>query len=135
MTATQQQILNVEDWGCIEYGLAWERQETLLAKQLYIKQEWNARSADNRPAEPATAHHFFLCTHPNVYTLGKSGHIGNLLVDGSRLQELNVSFYKTNRGGDITYHGPGQIVGYPMLDLEKFFTDLGRYMRSLEEVI
>lgn len=135
MTATRQQILNIEDWGNIEYGLAWERQEAVLAQQLHIKQEWNAKPADGRPAEPATAHHFFLCTHPHVYTLGKSGHIENLLVNDSRLQELNVSFYKTNRGGDITYHGPGQIVGYPMLDLEKFFTDLGRYMRSLEEVI
>jgi len=135
MTAIEQQTIRVEDWGNIEYGLAWERQEAILAEGLRIKQAWNAtREADRSPA-PQTDHHLFLCTHPHVYTLGKSGHIENLLVNDSRLQELGVSFYKTNRGGDITYHGPGQIVGYPMLDLEKFFTDLGKYMRSLEEVI
>ena len=77
---------------------------------------------------------FFAATH-NVYTLGKSGHIENLLLADARLQAIGATFYKTNRGGDITYHGPGQIVGYPMLDLEQFFTDIGRYMRALEEVI
>jgi lipoyl(octanoyl) transferase len=135
MTATELQTVRVEDWGTIEYGLAWERQEAVLAEGLAIKQAWNAAPAEERSATPATLHHFFLCTHPHVYTLGKSGHIENLLVNDTRLQELGVTFYKTNRGGDITYHGPGQIVGYPMLDLEKFFTDLGRYMRALEEVI
>src|SRR5689334_10738022 len=134
-TATELQTIRVEDWGNIEYGAAWERQETMLAEQLSIKQAWNAAPADNRPVAAPTRHHFFLCSHPHVYTLGKSGHMENLLVNDARLEELGVSFYKTNRGGDITYHGPGQIVGYPMLDLEKFFTDLGRYMRSLEEVI
>jgi lipoyl(octanoyl) transferase len=130
-----QQSITVEDWGNIEYGVAWERQEAILAAQLKIKQEWNNADPNVRPAAPETQHHLFLCTHPHVYTLGKSGHMENLLANDDRLKELGVSFYKTNRGGDITYHGPGQIVGYPMLDLEKFFTDLGRYMRSLEEVI
>ncbi len=133
--AIAQQCINVQDWGIIEYGEAWDRQEAILANQLLIKKEWNNMPQDNRTAAPATQHHFFLCNHPHVYTLGKSGHIENLLVNDSRLQQLGVSFYRTNRGGDITYHGPGQIVGYPMLDLEKFYTDLGRYMRSLEEVI
>jgi len=85
--------------------------------------------------EEGTKHHLLFCEHPHVYTLGKSGHMENLLVNDSRLKELNVSFFKTNRGGDITYHGPGQIVGYPILDLEHFVTDLGKYMRNLEEVI
>jgi lipoyl(octanoyl) transferase len=79
--------------------------------------------------------YLLICQHPHVYTLGKSGHLENLLLANDRLKELNVGFYNTNRGGDITYHGPGQIVGYPVLDLEQFFTDLGRYMRNLEETI
>lgn len=133
--AIAQQKIAVEDWGVIEYGEAWERQEAILAEQLAIKRDWNLAPEDTRPAEPPTSHRFILCAHPHVYTLGKSGHMENLLVNDTRLQQLGVSFYKTNRGGDITYHGPGQIVGYPMLDLEKFYTDLGRYMRALEEVI
>ena len=135
MIATELQTIRVEDWGTIEYGKAWERQEAVLAEGLAIKQAWNAAEESGRPAAPPTQHNFFLCSHPHVYTLGKSGHMENLLVNDAGLAELGVSFYKTNRGGDITYHGPGQIVGYPMLDLEKFFTDLGKYMRSLEEVI
>ncbi|MBS1643872.1 MAG: lipoyl(octanoyl) transferase LipB [Bacteroidetes bacterium] len=127
--------IELADWGTIEYGQAWDRQEALLAQQLQIKKEWNNTPEPERTERPSTAHHLFLCSHPHVYTLGKSGHMENLLLNDTRLKALNVSFYKTNRGGDITYHGPGQIVGYPMLDLEKFYTDLGRYMRSLEEVI
>ncbi len=135
MVILQQQSISVVDWGNIEYGAAWERQEAVLAEQLRLKKAWNDTPDGDRPPAPATGHHFFLCTHPHVYTLGKSGHMEHLLLNDARMQELGASFYKTNRGGDITYHGPGQIVGYPMLDLEKFFTDLGRYMRSLEEVI
>jgi lipoyl(octanoyl) transferase len=134
-TVLEQKIVEVSDWGLIEYGEAWDRQEAVLAASLSIKRDWNNASPDSRPEAPPTAHRFFLCTHPHVYTLGKSGHMENLLVNDKRLKQLGVSFYKTNRGGDITYHGPGQIVGYPMLDLEKFYTDLGRYMRALEEVI
>lgn len=135
ISAIEEQKVSVEDWGTIEYGEAWERQEAMLAEQLLIKREWNNSPEDNRPPVPATQHHLYLCTHPHVYTLGKSGHMENLLVNDTRLQQLGATFYRTNRGGDITYHGPGQIVGYPMLDLEKFYTDLGRYMRALEEVI
>ena len=83
----------------------------------------------------APNHHLLFCEHPHVYTLGKNGHATHLLADEARLKAINATFYHTNRGGDITYHGPGQVVGYPILDLEEFFTDLGRYMRSLEEVI
>lgn len=121
-----------EDLGESEYGRTWDYQEELLRKNLEIKA---ARHNGTLPDAVDTTHHLLFCTHPAVYTLGKSGHLENLLVNDERLRELEVSFYKTNRGGDITFHGPGQLVGYPVLDLEKIFTDLGRYMRSLEEVI
>jgi lipoyl(octanoyl) transferase len=121
------------DLGSIEYGAAWQLQEILLKENLEIKAERQARPQKNENKH--TKNHLLFCEHTHVYTLGKSGFMENLLVTDSRLKELNVSFYKTNRGGDITYHGPGQIVGYPILDLELFFTDLGKYMRSLEEAI
>ncbi len=127
--------VSFHDWGVIEYGEAWNRQEELLQKNLAIKtHNRRVESVDNSVYQK-TIQNFILCTHPHVYTLGKSGFMQNLLVSNEKLKELGVSFYETNRGGDITYHGPGQIVGYPNLDLEEFFTDIGRYMRSLEEVI
>src|SRR5690606_20494529 len=107
----------------------------LMKKGLDVKAAWYHKAQNQRPEAPLTENHLLFCEHPHVYTLGKSGHMEHLLVNDQRLQELNVSFYKTNRGGDITYHGPGQIVGYPVLVLELFFTDLGKYMRNLEEVI
>lgn len=122
------------DLGVIEYGAAWELQEQLMKQGLDIKALRYNQAGQALDIE-GTKNHLLFCTHSHVYTLGKSGHMENLLVNDTRLKEMNVSFYKTNRGGDITYHGPGQIVGYPVLDLELFFTDLGRYMRSLEEVI
>jgi len=121
--------------GLIEYGQAWELQEQLMKHGLDAKSTWYNNSEISRSEDKGTTNHLLFCTHPHVYTLGKSGHMEHLLLNDSRLKELDISFYKTNRGGDITYHGPGQIVGYPVLDLEHFFTDLGRYMRSLEEVI
>ena len=129
-----------KDLGNVEYGAAWDMQEVLMKQNLDKKAAWYAapgidRNAQQDLAAIGTENNLLFCEHPHVYTLGKSGHMENLLVNDARLKELNVSFYKTNRGGDITYHGPGQIVGYPILDLELFFTDLGRYMRSLEEVI
>jgi lipoyl(octanoyl) transferase len=133
------QILNMntihfKDLGEIEYGAAWELQEDLMKANLELKSSWY-NQAHLPEYRPETKNHLLFCSHPHVYTLGKSGHMENLLLHDTRLKELNISFYKTNRGGDITYHGPGQIVGYPILDLENFFTDLGKYMRSLEEVI
>ncbi|RYZ53169.1 MAG: lipoyl(octanoyl) transferase LipB [Sphingobacteriales bacterium] len=127
--------INFRELGIIEYGQAWDMQEAIMKKGLDAKAAWYALPAADRPASMGTENHLLLCSHPHVYTLGKSGHMENLLVNDSRLKELDIAFYRTNRGGDITYHGPGQIVGYPVLDLELFFTDLGRYMRSLEEVI
>lgn len=85
-------------------------------------------------ATRTTTHHLLFVEHPPVYTLGKSGHIENVLMDEERMKEGGIQFFRTNRGGDITFHGPGQIVGYPILDLEKFYTDIGKYLRNLEEV-
>jgi lipoyl(octanoyl) transferase len=127
--------IHVKDLGTIEYGEAWDMQEACMKKGLDIKAAWFNTPTTERPADLGILNHLWFCYHPHVYTLGKSGHMENLLVNDSRLKELNVSFYKTNRGGDITYHGPGQIVGYPILDLEQYYTDLGKYMRNLEEVI
>lgn len=124
-----------QDIGEIAYDNAWEYQESLLKANLDIKSEWYKSNQSGKEYNLQTKHHLLFCGHPHVYTLGKSGHIENLLVNDSRLKELNVAFFKTNRGGDITYHGPGQIVGYPILDLEHYVTDLGKYMRNLEEVI
>ncbi len=124
-----------EDLGRISYDAAWDYQEQLMKANLDIKSAAYNNPDPNFHLTEKTTHHLLFCEHPHVYTLGKSGHMENLLVNNSRLKELGVSFYKTNRGGDITYHGPGQIVGYPILDLEYFFTDLGKYMRGLEEVI
>ncbi|KAA2241858.1 lipoyl(octanoyl) transferase LipB [Chitinophaga agrisoli] len=125
------QQINVDDLGLIEYQKAWDYQESLLQKNVQIKLA-AARAADN---VLTTSHYLLFCEHPPVYTLGKSGHMENLLINEEQLKEKAVSFVPSNRGGDITFHGPGQIVGYPILDLENFFTDLGRYLRSLEEVV
>lgn len=134
----EKQRIIFEDLGIIHYKNAWDYQEELVKKNLEIKTE--ARKALN--AAPSTFHftsstinHLLFCEHPPVYTLGKSGHIENVLMNESEMEEKEIEFFRTNRGGDITFHGLQQIVGYPILDLEKFFTDIGKYMRSLEEVI
>lgn len=124
-----------QDLGRVAYNVAWDYQESLMKANLEAKADWYNKSDTVKQEKADTVHHLLFCEHPHVYTLGKSGHMENLLVNNARLQELNVTFHKTNRGGDITYHGPGQIVGYPILDLERFFTDLGKYMRYLEEAI
>jgi lipoyl(octanoyl) transferase len=129
------QTIHFRDMGKVAYDSAWDYQETLMQANLKIKSQRYASQDLNIAVEEETTHHLLFCEHPHVYTLGKSGHMENLLVNDQRLKELNVSFFKTNRGGDITYHGPGQVVGYPILDLEHFETDLGKYMRHLEEVI
>lgn len=120
-----------EDLGNIEYGAAWELQEGYMKEGLAVK---SARFNNSDAGETIT-NYLLVCEHPHVYTLGKSGVIENLLINDQRMKDLQVSFYKTNRGGDITYHGPGQMVAYPVLDLEQFKTDLGWYMRCLEEAI
>lgn len=119
-----------EDLGLIDYKKCWEYQETLFADILAVK------SANRKKKEPdATANHLLFCEHKHVYTLGKSGNKKNMLVDEKYLSRKGACFYKINRGGDITYHGPGQIVGYPILDLDNFFTDIHKYLRLLEESI
>lgn len=126
--------VNIKDLGNISYQDAWDLQEALMKEGLDIKAK--RFSKDFIPeADTDIAHHLLFCQHPHVYTLGKSGAMENLLANNAQLQEIGATFFKTNRGGDITYHGPGQMVVYPILDLEQFFTDLGRYMRSLEEAV
>lgn len=126
------QQISVSDLGVIDYQEAWDYQESLLQANVRIKQQ-AGREARTGPLP--TAHHLLFCEHPPVYTLGKSGHMEHLLINSRQLSEKGIAFVPTNRGGDITFHGPGQVVGYPVLDLEHFFTDIGRYLRSLEEVI
>ena len=129
------ETVHFQDLGIVAYDTAWDYQEKLMKVSLDAKALWYNTPELERVSGPDTTHHLLFCEHPHVYTIGKSGHMENLLVNNAQLKALNVSFFKTNRGGDITYHGPGQIVGYPILDLERFFTDLGKYMRSLEEAI
>lgn len=131
--ATQQVIF--EDLGMMEYQQAWDYQEALLAQNVAIKSARYQHSGDVDVSVEETKHHLLFVEHPPVYTLGKSGKIEHVLISEEERQKNKLGFYHINRGGDITFHGPGQIVGYPILDLEKFFTDIGRYMRSLEEVI
>lgn len=132
------QEVHFEDLGVIGYKSAWDYQEKILHTQLAVKAARRDRESGNSSPEPAlmdTQHLFLLCEHPPVYTLGKSGHTENILVSEDYLLKKGIEFYRTNRGGDITFHGPGQIVGYPIMDLEKYDTDIGKYLRNLEEVI
>jgi lipoyl(octanoyl) transferase len=149
-----------KDLDRMEYQAAWDYQEMLVRDKLRVKAAareiaetgsgrdggaggnrgavGNTGNGDNvgnggTPVEDTT-HHLLFVEHPPVYTLGKSGHIENMLIGEERMREKDVQFFRTNRGGDITFHGPGQLVGYPILDLEKFYTDIGLYLRSLEEV-
>ena len=118
------------DLGLIDYKEAWGYQEKLFQEIIDIKSR-NRKEATN----VATQSHLLFCEHPHVYTLGKSGDEKNLLVNEDYLKSRGATFYKINRGGDITYHGPGQIVGYPILDLDNFFTDIHKYLRFLEEAV
>jgi lipoyl(octanoyl) transferase len=123
--------LHFQDLGLIDYKEAWDFQEKLFKENIDAKIE-------NRKAEKtvtATKNHLIFCEHPHVYTLGKSGDESHLLLSEGLLKQKGATYYKINRGGDITYHGPGQLVGYPILDLDKFFTDIHKYLRFLEEMI
>lgn len=122
-----------KDLGIINYKEAWDYQEKLLQKNVSIKSA--IRNNVTLAGKPETENYFLLCEHTPVYTLGKSGDMKNVLMSEAELEANNIQFFKTNRGGDITFHGPQQIVGYPILDLEKFYTDIGKYLRNLEEVI
>ena len=113
----------------MDYQQAWDYQEVLFKEIVDIKM------ANRHNPVTKTPNYFLYVSHPHVYTLGKSGDESNLLLNAEQLQRKGAAFYKINRGGDITYHGPGQIVGYPILDLENFFTDIHKYLRLLEEMV
>jgi len=137
-----------KDLGIIDYKDAWDYQEDLLQQNVKVKalirvqslepevqsQERNSRLLAKDP-ELTTKNYFLFCEHPAVYTLGKSGKAENVLIDDDEMLRKGIQFFNTNRGGDITFHGLQQIVGYPILDLERFYTDIGRYLRELEEII
>ena len=122
--------VELQDLGYKDYKQTWDYQEQLFKGIIDTK-------IKNRREELCleTKNYFLFVEHPHVYTLGKSGDMSNLLVDEKQLAEKGATFYKVNRGGDITYHGPGQIVGYPIIDLDNFFTDIHKYLRFLEEMI
>jgi lipoyl(octanoyl) transferase len=122
-----------KDLGVIDYKSAWDYQEKLLQENVAIKSA--IRNDPSLCQTLDTQHYFLLCEHTPVYTLGKSGDMANVLMSEDELVKNNIDFFKTNRGGDITFHGLQQIVGYPIIDLEKFYTDIGKYLRNLEEVI
>ncbi|HUR65178.1 MAG TPA: lipoyl(octanoyl) transferase LipB [Chitinophagaceae bacterium] len=142
----KQQII-FADLGLMDYQAAWDHQEKLLQENVRKKSLVLSRSKDSHgpgasaqtlttdDSQLTTQHHLLFVEHPPVYTLGKSGNKENVLLNDTELKEKEIQFFHTNRGGDITFHGAGQIVGYPILDLEKFDTDIGKYLRRLEDVI
>lgn len=122
--------IKFQDLGLKDYKAIWDYQEELF--QGILDQKMKNRREE---LSEETPNYLLFVEHPHVYTLGKSGDLSNLLIDEAQLKQRNASFYKINRGGDITYHGPGQIVGYPILDLENFFSDIHKYLRLLEEMV
>ena len=126
--------IEFKDLGRLSYKEAWDFQEKLLQENVALKTQARLNGITD-PFEVATNQYLLFVEHPHVYTLGKSGEISNVLISEQEMEKRGISFFHTNRGGDITYHGPGQLVGYPILDLEKHYTDIGRYLRNLEEVI
>lgn len=123
-------FVQVRDLGLIDYKEAWDLQESLLKKSVDLKVLNRTNESNYLPEN-----HLLFCEHPHVYTLGKSGKPEHLLLNEDQLLDASARYYKINRGGDITYHGPGQLVMYPILDLEQFFTDIHKYLRYLEEVV
>ena len=138
------QKVRFEDLGTMDYQAAWDYQESLLQENVRKKsRRFNLVPGDETGEMPVqedtqdleTNHSFLLVEHPPVYTLGKSGNAENILITDEVRTLKGIEFFRTNRGGDITFHGPGQVVGYPILDLEKYYTDIGKYLRNIEEVI
>jgi lipoyl(octanoyl) transferase len=128
-----QPIVHFKDWGLKDYQSAWDLQEEFF-KELVDKKF--AQRLNPESAQKETLNNYLIfCEHPHVYTLGKSGKKENLLLNEEELKEVSASYFPINRGGDITYHGPGQLVGYPIFDLEQFFTDIHKYLRYLEEAV
>lgn len=126
-----QQVI-FKDLGLVDYKETWDYQESLNRSAVDLK---IAKRKHPGTITKTPLNYLLFCQHPHVFTLGKSGSAENLLATSDDLNEIDASFYKINRGGDITYHGPGQIVGYPILDLESFFTDIHKYLRFLEEIV
>jgi len=146
METSNKQAVLFRDLGNMEYQHAWDLQEQLLKENVAVKTAIRNRESavtilatgeevEIEDVTLETKHHLLFVEHPPVYTLGKSGDMSNVLISEEERASKGISFYNTNRGGDITFHGKDQLVGYPILDLDKFYTDLGRYLRSLEEVI
>ena len=146
---SKQQVI-FSDLGQMDYKTAWDYQETLLQENVKRKADARSQLSEARSEmtmagtqssiealslDFITQHYLLFVEHPPVYTLGKSGNIDNVLLSEENLKARGIEFFRTNRGGDITFHGPQQIVGYPILDLERFYTDIGRYLRNIEEVI
>src|SRR5215216_4923833 len=139
----EKQPVVFKDMGKMDYKTAWDLQERLLKQNVQIKSGVQSQESGNLTNNsPLTTHHsqstthyLLFVEHPPVYTLGKSGKMENVIIDENERAKEGIEFFHTNRGGDITFHGPGQIVGYPVFDLERFYTDIGRYLRELEEVI
>ena len=130
-----QQFMNkvlFHDKGLIDYKISWDFQESLF-KKITDQKILNRDLPIEKQIQ--TQSHLIFCEHPHVFTLGKSGAEENLLANEEQLKEIHATYYKINRGGDITYHGPGQLVGYPIFDLDNFFTDIHKYLRLLEEII
>lgn len=132
MNAVINKSVEIRNLGMVDYQETWDLQEKLFKKT--VDQKIANRKLPEE-AQTSTENVLLFCQHPHVYTLGKTGKEENLLVDASQLDKLEASYYRINRGGDITYHGPGQIVCYPILDLDNFFTDIHQYMRTLEEAV
>jgi lipoyl(octanoyl) transferase len=137
----EKQRVEFRDLGVMDYKEAWDYQDALMQDNLAVKKSLMnveekelADYKDNHVEQP-TKHYLLFVEHPPVYTLGKSGKMEHVLINAQEREQRGIEFYHTNRGGDITFHGPQQLVGYPILDLEKFYTDIGRYLRELEEVI
>lgn len=135
MKASDKQPVIYRDMGLMGYQDAWDYQESLLAQNVRIKSESRQSGREIDPMSLPTCHYLLFCEHPPVYTLGKSGKMEHLLMNEDELASRGIQFVKTNRGGDITFHGLQQLVGYPILDLEKMYTDIGLYLRNVEEVI
>lgn len=130
-----EKIVHFKDLGLIPYANAWAMQEELLQQNVAAKMQARKDFEDRKISSVNTQHHLLFCEHPAVYTLGKSGKVEHILISDEEREKQGIEFFKTNRGGDITFHGPEQLVVYPILDLEKFYTDIGKYLRNLEEVI
>lgn len=131
--------VNVQNWGLIDYKEAWDKQQAIfddtVKQKMALREKEMTTTGDEHGEDSLTPNYLIFCQHPHVYTLGNSGHPENLLLDDISLKEKDATYYKINRGGDITYHGPGQIVCYPILDLDNFFTDIHLYLRKLEEAV